>query len=333
MQVCHIITGVRRLLAITLVSWSALLSTVSNAAENSEWPTGPVKIVLNTKAGGSSDVFIRTLAKSLEPLIGQHVIVINAPGGGGASQLNKVRPATPDGQTLGINTVTHLTSMLTNLKGIFSPEDFSWIASTQEDAILLFVRADSDINNVDDLIAKARKGDGEVSVGGYGPVGSMQHIGMSMLEDAAGVKFNWIGFNSTPDIISTLLGGHIDVGVSNLGSTLSFIEARRLKGIGVLGAERLTGLPAVKTFGEQGYQVDTSWVQVRGVFGPAGIPKATQEKIAAAFHEAMRSEHYQQYARASGVVDSWKGPEAYTQFVENVSKVAKKQLKTAGVLR
>ena len=333
MMVSRVKKNARKILTAVALTFTATVATSGAAFAESDWPTGPVKMIMHTKAGGSSDVFIRTLAKSLEPQIGQKVIVINSPGGGGASQMSKIRPAKPDGLTLGINTLTHFTGMLTNLKGTFSMDDFSWVGSTQEDAILLFVREDSEIKNLDDLIAKAKENGGTINIGGFGPVGSMQNIGVSMLENAAGVKFNWVGFNATPDIISALLGGHVDVGVSNLGATRSFFDANRIKGLGVLGEERLTGLPDLKTFGEQGYKVDTSWVQVRGIFGPAGIPMETQQKIADAFHEAMRSDDYQKYARAAGVTDSWMGPEKYTKFTKSVTKVAETQLKAAGVLK
>lgn len=321
-----------QLLSIAAMSLSACITTSSAYAE-SDWPTGPVKMIMHTKAGGSADVFIRTLAKSLEPQIGQEVIVINSPGGGGASQMGRIRLADPDGLTLGINTLTHFTGMLTNLKGTFSLDDFSWIASAQEDAIIFFVRENSEIKNMNDLIAKARENSESISVGGFGPVGSMQNIGMSMVEKAADVDLKWVAFNSTPDIISALLGGHVDVGISNLGALKSFFEANRIKGLGVLGEKRLTSLPDVKTITEQGYDVDNSWIQVRGIFGPAGIPMETQQKIADAFHKAMQSDNYQKYARAAGVEDSLMGPKEYSNFVRNISKVAKTQLEHAGVLK
>ncbi len=324
----------RHCLGASVLAAMTMLGAVDAALAEGEWrPTGPVNMVMHTAAGGTADVFIRTLAKTLEPEIGQKVIVINAPGGGGAAQMTRIRAARPDGLTLGINTLSHFTSMLTNLKGTYAIDDFSWIASTQEDAILLFVKSGSDIKNLDDLIAKAKASNGQVNVGGFGPAGSMQSLGISMLEKAAGVKFNWVAFNSTPDITAALLGGHVDVGVSNLGAVSSFFDAERIEGLGVLGKDRLTGLPEVPTFAEQGYEVDTSWLQVRGVFGPADMPKELQQQIADAIHKAMRSEEYQNYARNAGVVDSWMGPDEYTKFVKRVTAVAEVQLKEAGYIQ
>lgn len=301
------------------------VSTIATA-DDSEWPQDTVRIIMHTKAGGSADVFMRTLAESLEPQIGQSIAIINSPGGGGASQMSRVRSAEPDGLTLAVNTLSHFTGMLTNLEGVFSIDDFSWIATAQSDPNLIWTRTDSPISDLDDLINEAKQRDGKVTVGGFGPQGSTQHIGMSMLENVADVEFEWVPFNATPDIVAAVLGGHIDVGMSNLSGAQAYFDAGRLKGLGVHGEERLESLPDVATFEEQGYDVDSSWVQVRGIFGPAGMPMELQQQIADAFHEAMKTEHYQAYARSAGVTDSWMGPEEYTEFAYQISEVAQQEL-------
>ncbi|MGF1631210.1 MAG: Bug family tripartite tricarboxylate transporter substrate binding protein [Kiloniellaceae bacterium] len=318
----------------SLAGVAALVFGLSGAvaAEEGWKPSGPVHFVMHTKPGGGVDVFGRTLAKELEPLVGQSIVVVNAPGGGGATQMAKVRAGAPDGLTLGVNTVTHFTGMLTNLRGTFSPNDFEWIALAQIDPIIFFVAKDSKLTSITDLVELAKKNDGEVNIGGFGPVGSMQNIGTSMLEKEAGVKFNWVAFESTPDIIAAVLGGHVEVGISNLGPALSFFEADRLKGLGVLGEKRLSTLPDMKTFGEQGYNVDTNWLQVRGVFGPKGMPLELQQKVADAIHTAMATDSYQKYARSAGVEDSDYGPVEYAAFVENLTKLAEEQLAAAGLV-
>lgn len=319
----------RNVISKVLVSAAAISMMVMGSmatANEGEWPQDTVRVIMHTKAGGSSDVFMRTLAESLEPLIGQSIAVVNSPGGGGASQMTRVRTAEPDGLTLGVNTLSHFTGMLTNLKGVFAIDDFSWIASAQADPNLIWTRVDSELSDLDALINEAKHRDGKVTVGGFGPQGSTQHIGLTMLEQEAGVEFEWVPFNSTPDIVAAVLGGHIDVGMSNLSGAQAYFDAGRLQGLGVHGEDRLDSLPDVATFEEQGYDVDSSWVQVRGIFGPAGIPMETQQQIADAFHEAMKAEHYQAYARSAGVTDSWMGPEEYTEFAYRISGIAQAEL-------
>jgi len=308
------------------------LGLAAGASAEEAWaPSGPVSIVLHTKPGGGVDVFARTLAKELEPLIHQPIVIVNAPGGGGATQMAKVRAAKPDGLTLGVNTVTHFTSMLTNLKGTFSPDDFDWIALAQIDPLLFFASKDSKLNSIKDLVELGKANGGQVNFAGFGPVGSMQNIATTMLEEAAGVKFNWVAFESTPDIIAAVLGGHADIGISNLGPVLPFFEADRLKGLGVLGADRLKTLPNVETFTEQGFAVDNNWLQVRGVFGPKGMPLELQKQIADAIHKAMATDSYQQYARTAGVDDSNFGPVEYSKFVKDLTVLAEKQLQSTGL--
>ena len=181
-------TITRCLLGVALAATVAI-GPLPILAQDSWQPDGPVRVLMHTKPGGTADIFIRMLAASLEPAIRQPLVIENLPGGGGANQMNQVRQAEPDGRTLAINTVSHFTWMLTNLNGIFTPEDFSWIAAAQVDPILMFSATGSDVKTVDDLVALAKeRGDGVVNIGGFGPVGSMQHIGISMFEKSAGIR-------------------------------------------------------------------------------------------------------------------------------------------------
>lgn len=329
----HIAQPNRILRAFTLAG-VALLAAAPVSAQTAWKPEGPVNVVMHTKPGGTADIFIRTLAEALEPAIGQPLVVVNAPGGAGAAQMATVRKADPDGLTLGVNTVSHFTGMLTNLKGVFAIDDFSWIAAAQIDPILIFSRTGTDINSIDDLVRLAKeRGDGVINIGGFGPIGSMQQIGISMFEESAGVKLNWVGFEATPDIVTALLGGHVDAGVGNLGATMAFFESDRLVPLAVLGPHRLDNIPDVPTITEAGFPVNPEWQQVRGIFGPKDMDPVLQQQIADAFHEAMKSESYQAYAKSSGVVDSDMGPEAYTQYVKNLSDVALVNLKRIGVVQ
>lgn len=231
----------------SIAATSFMSASTLATANDGEWPQDDVRVIMHTKAGGSADVFMRTLAESLESQTGQSITVINSPGGGGASQMTRVRAAEPDGLTLGINTLSHFTGMLTNLEGVFSIDDFEWIATAQSDPNLIWTRTDSPIDDLDALIEAAEQSDEKVTVGGFGSQGSTQHIGLSMLENVADVEFEWVPFNSTPDIVSAVLGGHVDVGMSNLSGAQSYFEADRLKGLGVHGEDRLDGLPDVAT--------------------------------------------------------------------------------------
>lgn len=328
------VTLSRRSFGITCAALALAASLTPAFAQTTWQPDGPVNILMHTKPGGTADIFVRTLAETLEPMIGQPLVVQNLPGAGGANQMAQVRKAAPNGLTLGINTLSHFTGMLTNLNGVFAPEDFSWIAAAQVDPILMFARTGDDIKTIEDLVRIAKeRGDNELNIGGFGPLGSMQSIGIAMFEKSAGIKLNWVAFEATPDIMTALLGGHVDIGVSNLGPTLPFFESDRLTPLAILGPHELSSLPGIPTVNEAGFPVNTDWVQVRGIFGPAGMDPALQQQIADAFHEAMKSESYQAYAKKTGVEDSDMGPEAYAAFAQDIMGVAEENLRAQNLIK
>ncbi len=322
---------IRYLICAFFVAIALTVSFNSFAFAEADWPTGPVEIIAHSKPGGNPDILGRTLGNALSRVIGQPVVIINAPGGGGATQMAKVRSAKPDGQTLAINTLTHLTAMQTNLKGTFSIDGFSWVCAVQKDPVIFFVSKDSPFNSLNDLIDYAKKNPGKLTAGGYGPVGAMYNIAMNMLAKEADFEFNWLGFNSSTETVTSVLGGHLDLGISNGGPTAGFFESGRLKALGTINTERLEGLPDIPTFDEQGVHVDNSWVQVRGLYGPKGMPIEIQNKIADAVKKAMQDESYQDYRRNSGVSDNWKGPAEYNTFVRKASEIALRQLKATGI--
>ncbi|MBA4206321.1 tripartite tricarboxylate transporter substrate binding protein [Pannonibacter phragmitetus] len=311
------------------------LSTPALAQDGGEWkPAGPVTLVLHTGPGGASDIFARTLARSLEPVIGQPLVIHNAQGAAGAKQMAVIRAAAADGLTLGVNTMSHFTAMQTNLKGTFAPEDFSWIAIFQFDPHVLMANPQSGMTSLSDLVEKAKASpDGQVTIGGFGSAGSVQHLAVSMLAKEAGFSVNWVGFNSTPEVITGLLGGYVDAAIANPGPALPFFEADRVVGLGILGHGRLESLPEVQTFAEQGFAVSPDWQQLRGLFGPPGIPEDLQEKIAAAFHKAQATEEFRNFETQSGVVSSTAGPAEYREYIKQMNEVAAETLKDAGLVQ
>lgn len=305
------------------------------AQEAAKWqPEGPVNLVLHTGPGGASDIFARTLARSLEPIIGQPLVIQNAQGGAGAKQMAVVGAAEPDGLTLGVNTMSHFTAMQTNLKGTFSPEDFSWIAIFQFDPHVVMATPESELTSLTDLVEKAKASpDGQITIGGYGAAGSVQHLAVSMLAKEAGFTVNWVGFDSTPEVITALLGGHIDAAISNPGPALPFFESDRVVGLGLLAKDRLESLPEVETFSEQGFDVNPDWQQLRGLFGPKGMDENLQEQIAAAFHEAQATDEFRAFEAQNGVVASDAGPQGYRDYITQMNEVAAETLKDVGLVQ
>ncbi|CAM0557547.1 hypothetical protein EHLJMEHL_02639 [Vreelandella titanicae] len=316
--------------AFTICSFTLMVAVDTHA--NEDFPSKPIKLVAHVGPGGAADVFARTLARAAEPIAGQPIVVENRPGGGGAAQMAVLTSAEPDGYTLGTNTLTHLTAMLTNLSGVFSPDDFSWIFESQTDSHTLIVKDDSQYASLDELVADARSGNISLTVGGYGSAGSTQNIAMQMVADAADITFDWIAYGSSTDAISSMLGEHVIAVMTNPGQAVQFIEAGRARALGVLSEERNALLPEVPTFAEAGYaEANTNWQQIRGIYGPAGIPEDVQMRIAEIFTEAMQTDEFLKYQAQAGLDSSLLGPKDYAKSISEKLELADRALTQAGI--
>lgn len=318
--------------------WFGMLACIAipllpvHAASSNDFPSKTITIVAHTAAGSSTDLFARELAQAASKVFGQSVVVTNRPGGSGATQMAVISSSAPDGYTVAVNTATHVTSMLTSLKGMYKPADFSWITLNQIDPFVLVVNEDSPYKTVSDMVKAAKSGE-RIKIGGYGAIGSAHNIAISIFAEAADIPYTWVGYPGSGDAITAVLGHHIDAASANPGGTMSFVESKRVRILAIANEKRAPSLPNVPTYAEAGFNVDTSWKQIRGIYGPKGIPQDIQNKLAEGFFKAMQSPRFQEYMTRSALIAGDLGPADYTKFIDKMSVTANKWLTKLGIVK
>ncbi|TWT01841.1 tripartite tricarboxylate transporter substrate binding protein [Planomicrobium sp. CPCC 101079] len=313
-------------------SGEAGANNVSASKEEVEnFPEKSITILVHTSAGGPTDLMAREIAKAVEPILGQKVLVENRPGGSGATQMAGIQSAKADGYTLGAMTPSQIGLIEGTLKDQYKLDDFSWISRTQIDPYVIVVNKKSPFNTLEELIEFAKENPGELKIGGYGAVGSGHNVAWNILAEKAGIEATWAAYESTGDAVTAILGNHIDVANSNPGQVSQYVESGDLKVLGVMNDERLEDLPEVPTYKELGYDVDTSWTQFRGIFGPAGIDPAIQKKLSDAFAEAMETEGYKEYMKKTQMVQGSMNNEEYTEYIAKQSELTKEWYERLGV--
>lgn len=290
-----------------------------------EFPSKPITIIAHTSAGSATDLFARELAEAAGPVFDQPVIVVNRPGGGGATQMTAIRDAAPDGYTVGVNTATHVTNMLTSLKGKFDIEDFAWIIQVQTDPFILAVSSDSPYETLEELVEAGKAGE-KIRIGGYGAPGAAHNIAVNIFADNADLPFTWVNYPGAGDALTAALGQHVEAASGNPGGAMSFVEGGRMRVLGVMNEERIDAFPEVPTFMELGYGDDASWKQIRGLIGSKDIPAEIQEKLAEGFFEAMQSPRFKEYMKKSALEAGNLGPTEYPQFASQLGVTAQKWL-------
>ena len=225
--------------------WSSLAQPQQPVA-----PSKPVKFVVPYAAGGASDVAARLINTEIAKRIGQSVVVENVVGAGGALGVQRLIAAPADGHTLLYGSLSETVLVpIINQNVNYKPEDVLPVALTGKTPVAFIARADFPGQTLDDLIAVARKSPGRLTYGSPG-IGTFQHVLAETLKERAGVFMVHIAYRGGQQIVTDVMGGQIDIGVTSVPNVAPMISTERFKVLGISSATRSALLPTVASFGE-----------------------------------------------------------------------------------
>lgn len=249
--------------------------------ESADFPEKRIDYVLPFDAGGESDITARLQQELLADILGQSVSVSYQPGGGGALGWSELTRTEPDGYTIMGSNLPHiiLQPMLRGDAG-YATDDLKQVYIFQSTPNALLVPADSDIQNLDDFIAAAKASPGTISIGGSGDF-TANHLGALQLSDLADIDVSYTPFTGTGTGVAAILGGHVDALMTYSPQIVQLGD--QVRAIAIATEERMSVLPDIPTFTEQGYDVvDGAY---RGVAVPKDTPNEIVDTLAGAFEE------------------------------------------------
>ncbi len=265
------------------------------------WPADrPIEVIVPYPPGGGVDTMARAVLPAVQAqLAGARFVVVNRAGAGGQLGFEATQAAAPDGYTLGATSVPALVTYPIERNTRYQAINYSFIANVVDDAGGVFVRAESPLRSLADLVAAAKARPGTLTYGTTG-VGSDDHLLMIALEEAAGLPpLNHVPFNGMAPLATSLVGGHLDVGCFNMSEGLALYRDGKIRCLGQAGATRWATTPDVPTCKEQG--VDVISGATRGIVGPPGLPAEVQQRLEAAFRAALDSEAFKRDAERLGL--------------------------------
>ncbi len=312
------------------VAAAGALSASAAAAE--PYPSQPITLVNPYAAGGPADVLGRALARELEKQLGKTVIVENKAGGGAAIGANFVARAKPDGYTLLLGTsAAHVVTPLMQQTPYDGIKDFAFVSIVANQPNMLVVRPTLKAENVEQLIAMARKEPGRINYASAGP-GSSPHLGAELFRERAGVDIVHIPYSGAAPAINDLVGGQVDMAVLNLAASLQFIRSGRLKALAYANDKRSPLLPDVPTLAESGVKgaESASWYSLAA---PKGTPPEVLQRLNDAVAKVNANAEYAKLMQAQGV-DLWNmTPQEATAFVEKDQAAMRKLVQGAGLMK
>jgi tripartite-type tricarboxylate transporter receptor subunit TctC len=285
------------------------------AAAETPWPDKPVRILVPGGAGGVTDIRARWLAAKLSPVIGQPVVVENKPGAAGLIGMEAGARSAPDGYTL---LIVHQGTIAVNphiyARIPYDPmKDFVPVTRLGVGSLVLVVNPNLPVKSVSELVALARRKQGQLSFGSPG-VGTPPHLAGELFKREAGVQAVHVPYKGGGAAASDLIGGHIDYSIEGLSVMLPHIQAGRVRALAVTGPGRAASLPDVPTMREAGLPdyVYEGWV---GIVAPAGTPKAIVAKAYDAIAQVLKSKESRDWFGAAGADPGAEPPEEFGAFM------------------
>lgn len=260
-----------------ILAAAVLVASAAKAQDQPAFhPTKTVTIIVPYTPGGGTDAVGRLTAKALEEMWGQTVIIDNRTGGNGSVGAAIVARAPPDGHTMvlavsGIAINAHLMKLPYETETAFAP-----VTAVAYPVSTLIATPDLPANDLRELAALVRKEGPNKRTFASSETGT--RLTGERIFEQADIKLLNIPYKGAAAFVNDISAGRVDTGVSSVTSALALINAGKLKSLGIMGTKRLTALPNVATFREQGFSGldENSWY---GLFAPAGTPPAVVEAI------------------------------------------------------
>lgn len=223
----------------------------ASAQQAANFPSKPITFVVPFAAGSATDLIARALGQAVTQSTGQSVIVENKGGASGMIAAQAAARAPADGYTVLITTnTTHAANEHLYKKLAYDPvKDFVPLTGLGKGGQVLVVNASAPFNSVQELLEHAKKNPGKLS---FGSGSSSSRMAGEMLKQLGGVDILHVPYKSNPLAITDLMGGQIDLMITDVSTGVPQIQAGKLKALGFSTEERSVMLPDVPTIAEAG---------------------------------------------------------------------------------
>lgn len=308
---------------------AALALAASGSAFAQAYPSAPVTLVVPFAAGSGTDAVARIVARRLGDRLKQPVVIDNKPGASAQIGAQFVAKAKPDGYTLFMTTNTSHSAnpaLFSSLK--YDPiKDFTPVARVGELPFALLVNATSPAKTLPELIAYAKANPGKLS---YATPNSTSLVASETIKRIAGIDVVAVPYKSSPQALTDLVSGQVQLYVADLGSTMGMIKAGNVRPLGVTTRGPLKNLPGVPPIASAipGFDL-TSW---NGIFGPAGMPRPVVDKLNAELQQVLAEREVQEQLSQLGF-ETWpsKEPEEFAKYVADQLAHWTSLIKQAGI--
>lgn len=307
-----------------LASLAVAMTTSHAAAQQTQYPTRPVRILVAYPPGGGVDLAARVIGQKFTESFGQQMIIDNRGGGGGNISMELAARAAPDGHTLimtGAGPTTINVSLYSKIP--FDPiRDFAPVALVASTIYALVVHPGVEAKSVKELIALAKARPGKLTFGTAG-VGAPPHLATELLKMMTGTDMVHVPYKGTGPALADLMGGQITFMFADALAAAPQVKAGKLRGLAVSSPRRFPLVPDLPTIAESGVP-GFSAVGWTGLLAPAGTPQPIVRKLNAEVVRVLPLPDVKEKLAGDGSEFGRNTPEEFSAFIkQEIAKWAK----------
>ncbi len=311
----HVLAG----LALALLSPLALAQA---------YPAKPVRLIVPYATGGGTDILARLFAQKLGEAWNQSVVVENKPGADGIIGSEQVAQSPPDGHTLMLVVAAHVINPSVKAKVPFDViKDFTPVTLVAQSPWVVVVNPAVPANSIKELVALAKAQPGKLSFGSSEP---SSRLAGEQFKALAGVDLLHVPYKGGSQIMTDMLGGHIQVGFTSVLTVLQHYKSGKLRVLAVSGGVRSPSMPDIPTVGEAGLAGydPTAWY---GMYASPGTPKEVVAKIQREIARIAQLPEVRERLLQLGALPVASTPEEFAAFTRAEHAKFAKLVATAGI--
>jgi tripartite-type tricarboxylate transporter receptor subunit TctC len=301
------------------------------AASDADWPKKPIVAILPFPAGGSTDVFARSIGVPLGEALGQAVVIDNKPGAGGMIALGAAAKASPDGYTLLFSALTNQSISYSLFKN--PPADLTKdlvpVALVGSIPHLIVVNPLVPAKNLPELIAfiKSKKGDFNYASQGNG---SLSHLEATLFMQRIGATGTHIPYKGSAFALPDLIAGNTLMMFDSVTASLPHIQSGKLRPIAIAAPERSPLMPNVPTLGQDGMkQFDVE--NLYAVYAPKGTSPAIVARLEREIRKILTNPDFKTRLANQGIHPQFANSEQLAIITQNEQDKWAKIVKSANV--
>jgi len=294
-----------------------------------EYPTKAIEILCTVTPGSSMDIISRLIAGISSKYLGQPVVVVNKEGASGSVAVSDIISSKPDGYKLLIHASTYFTTVKTQ-KVPFDPNNVVPIASFAENKHVMVVKSDSPWKTLNDLLDYGRKNPNKLTwaVAGRGiPI----HLKGLMVFKKAGIETKAIPYKGSPEVLSALLGGHVDASIMVYGGVKDHVTTGRVRCLISLSERRYIDLPDVPSANELNFPEVAKISALIGVYAHKNTPEDIKKILFDVFKKTYENPEFKKGIENLGEELRFEGPESLKEIIKKTQEVGVPILKELGL--